>query len=254
MGNLSSGQFVDSADIDPITFDTGDFCWSARRTKTGWLRCGVGDVSRATYADLFAEIVPLLGTFTVTLASPGVFTLTAHGLVIADRVYLTTTGALPTGLAVNTIYYVVSTPTADTFTLSATEGGSATNTTGSQSGVHSSRLCSYGLGDGTTTFGVPDAPGRSLVAAAGASGHVSVRALGQSDGVALADRSPEHNSSVTASLTHSASVLTEEGGAFVNAGGGYGPQAQVLSVTVGPGGTLAVDQPANLVANLFIKT
>lgn len=80
----------------------------------------------------------LRGTFTVTIASPGVFTLTAHGLVANDIVYLTTTGALPTGLAVETAYYVISTGlTADNFRLSTTLGGAAINTSGSQSGTHS---------------------------------------------------------------------------------------------------------------------
>lgn len=85
---------------------------------------------------LIAKI--LRGTFTVTIASPGVFTLTAHGLVANDIVYLTTTGALPTGLTANTAYYVISTGlTADNFRLSTTQGGAAINTSGSQSGTHS---------------------------------------------------------------------------------------------------------------------
>jgi hypothetical protein len=76
------------------------------------------------------------GAATVTIASPGVFTNTGHGLALNDVVLLLTTGALPTGLAANTRYYVVSVPTADTFTVSATRGGSAVNTSGSQSGTH----------------------------------------------------------------------------------------------------------------------
>jgi len=75
-------------------------------------------------------------TFTVTIASPGVFTKVAHGLALNGPVSLETTGALPTGLLADTQYYVKTMPTADTFTLSATPGGSVINTTGSQSGVH----------------------------------------------------------------------------------------------------------------------
>ncbi len=74
-------------------------------------------------------------TGTVTIASPGVWTATAHGLPNGVSVVLSTTGALPTGLVAGTTYYVVSTA-ADTFQLSATSGGSAINTSGSQSGVH----------------------------------------------------------------------------------------------------------------------
>lgn len=78
-----------------------------------------------------------LGTFTVTIASPAVFTLTGHGLNAGDTVQFTTTGALPTGLSVGTTYYVISTGlTANTFEVSATAGGVAINTSGTQSGVH----------------------------------------------------------------------------------------------------------------------
>jgi hypothetical protein len=77
------------------------------------------------------------GTVTVTIATPGVFTLNNHGLIAGDIVYLETTGALPTGLTADTSYYVISTGlTANNFELSTTSGGAAINTTGSQSGVH----------------------------------------------------------------------------------------------------------------------
>lgn len=75
--------------------------------------------------------------FTVTIAAPGVFTAPSHGLQAGQRVILATTGALPTGLAVDTWYYVVSTSLADnTFSVSATDGGTAITTSVSQSGTH----------------------------------------------------------------------------------------------------------------------
>ncbi len=75
--------------------------------------------------------------FTVTIASPGVFTRKAHGLRSGDRVLLSTTGALPTGLSVATWYYVISSGLGeDTFQLSATKDGAAINTSVSQSGTH----------------------------------------------------------------------------------------------------------------------
>ena len=77
-------------------------------------------------------------TFTVTVADPAVFTSTAHELYVDDTVWLSTTGALPTGLDVDTTYYVVRNGiTADTFKLSATKGGDPITTTGTQSGTHS---------------------------------------------------------------------------------------------------------------------
>lgn len=73
---------------------------------------------------------------TISIASPGVVTLLgsytfSNGMAIR----LKTTGALPTGLSVGTTYFVVNaTPT--TFQLSATFGGAAITTSGTQSGTH----------------------------------------------------------------------------------------------------------------------
>lgn len=75
--------------------------------------------------------------FTVTLASPGVFTSKDHGLSSGDRVLLTTTGALPTGLTANSWYYVISAGLDDdNFQVSSTKDGTAVNTSTSQSGTH----------------------------------------------------------------------------------------------------------------------
>jgi hypothetical protein len=90
------------------------------------------DNLRASY--LLKDKAPV--TVTVTIASPGVFTAVGHGYIIGDVVMFSTTGALPTGLTVNTAYYVLTVPTSDTFTVSATLGGAAVNTSVSQSGVH----------------------------------------------------------------------------------------------------------------------
>lgn len=73
---------------------------------------------------------------TVTIATPGVFTWVAHGLAIGDKVKFSTTGALPTGIVAGTEYFVKTTPSADTFSVSATTAGGAIATTGTQSGVH----------------------------------------------------------------------------------------------------------------------
>ncbi len=81
---------------------------------------------------------PPIGTFTVTIAAPAVFSKTGHGLAAGDKVTFTTTGALPTGLTAGTTYFVISTGlAADSFRVSATDGGAVVDTTGSQSGTHS---------------------------------------------------------------------------------------------------------------------
>jgi hypothetical protein len=86
---------------------------------------------KVTYADAVAAAN---ATVTVTIAAPGVFTDTAHGLAANTPVSFATTGALPTGLVAGTTYYVKS-PTTDAYSVSATAGGSAITTTGTQSGV-----------------------------------------------------------------------------------------------------------------------
>jgi hypothetical protein len=80
---------------------------------------------------------PKSSTVTITIATPGVVTWNAHGLGDGNTVTFSTTGALPTGLTAATKYYVVNSTT-NTFQVSATSGGAAINTTGSQSGVHTS--------------------------------------------------------------------------------------------------------------------
>lgn len=76
-------------------------------------------------------------TVTMTIASPAVVTLNNHGLVAGDAFTFSTTGALPTGVTAGTIYYVISAGLAtNTFRFSETSGGSAVNTSGSQSGTH----------------------------------------------------------------------------------------------------------------------
>lgn len=75
---------------------------------------------------------------TVTIASPGVMTVKNHQFQAGQGFMLQTTGALPTNLNNTDIFYVISTSYAkDTFRFATTPGGSAVNTSGSQSGVHS---------------------------------------------------------------------------------------------------------------------
>lgn len=85
---------------------------------------------------------------TISVASPGVVTWTAHGLQAGQPVIFTTTGALPTGLTANVPYYVVSTGlTADTFSVAATAGGAAIETTAAGSGTHTASAPPVGMTD-----------------------------------------------------------------------------------------------------------
>lgn len=96
----------------------------------------VGDRVIDTTAHLVYEsIAGSRSAVTMTIASPCVVTWIGHGQAANTPISFTTTGALGTGLVAGTTYYVRA-PAADNFTLSATPGGAAINTTGSQSGVH----------------------------------------------------------------------------------------------------------------------
>lgn len=74
-------------------------------------------------------------TFTTTIASPAVLTLTS-ALANNTPVVLSTTGALPTGLVAGTTYYVIN-ASGTTCNLANNAGGAAINTSGTQSGTHS---------------------------------------------------------------------------------------------------------------------
>lgn len=78
-----------------------------------------------------------MGAVTISNATPAVVSYTAHGMVAGDIIQFTTDGGLPSPLAVNTNYYVISAGlTANAFEISLTSGGAAINTTTAGSGVH----------------------------------------------------------------------------------------------------------------------
>lgn len=103
-------------------------------------------------------------TVTISNASPGVVTWTAHGLTAGVAVELATSGGLPTGLTAGTTYYVKEALSTDTFTLAATPGGAAIDTSSAGSGTHTattepapSKRYFMGLVTGATeAFGGPN--------------------------------------------------------------------------------------------------
>ncbi len=96
------------------------------------------NAASSAYKDVVTAFQQNLGTVTITIASPAVATLVAHGLVAGDKVAFSTTGSLPTNATAAQIFYVIATGlTADAFQFSLTAGGAAVNTSGSQSGTHS---------------------------------------------------------------------------------------------------------------------
>jgi hypothetical protein len=97
-------------------------------------RCGVYAVKLEWDADCASESV-----VTISQATPGVVTWNAHGLAAGTPIIFSTTGTLPTGLLPGVTYYVVETIATNTFSVAATPGGAAINTTGAGSGVHTAR-------------------------------------------------------------------------------------------------------------------
>lgn len=147
-----------------VAIPTGvSIAYNGRTAPNGWLMEYGQAVSRSTYSALYAVVCPSLGNFTVTIATPAVVTLASHELQTGERIRLSTTGALPTGLTANTDYYVIRV-SSDTFNLATTVANAiastAIATSGTQSGTHSAQFFAYGAGDGSTTFNIPDSRGR----------------------------------------------------------------------------------------------
>lgn len=74
---------------------------------------------------------------TISNASPGVVAWTGLLPTASSSISFSTTGALPTGLTPGTVYYIVGAGlTTGAFSVSATPGGAAINTSSAGSGVH----------------------------------------------------------------------------------------------------------------------
>lgn len=233
--------------------------FAARVVPSGWLICDGSAVSRSTFASLFAAMCPSLGTFSVTIASPAVFTLASHGLSVGERVRFTTTGALPTGLTVNTDYFVSVVPSANTFNVSATAGGSNVNTTGSQSGTHTAQFFAYGAGDGSTTFNVPDLRGRAIHGADAMGGTAAsrvTRAVAGIDGAALGGSGGDQHTQ-SHSLSFSATFGdTSAGGGYTGPGGAAGVAGPIGSFSTGSatdGTGSSQNMPPAIITNYIIK-
>lgn len=129
--------------IPPLTIDAsiltsttvsepsaGESAWSSGAVYKAGDRV-INTTTHRTYESLQGS----RSTVTITIASPGIVTWANHGLAAGAPIVFSTTGALPTGLTAGTIYYVLA-DTRDTFKLATSIGGSAINTSGSQSGIH----------------------------------------------------------------------------------------------------------------------
>jgi len=108
----------------------------------------------------------------------------------------------------------------------------------------------YGAGDGTTTFNLPDLQGRVPV---GLGTNAAVNALNKNDGVAVANRRPQHRHTA-----HSHTLPFAQDNLSGGSGGARPYVASGMSTGTADGGsgvaTDSLDAPAYLVLNYLIKT
>lgn len=101
------------------------------------LQTDIGGTRYTIGEQIVPDVLPALDgidskAVTITIASPGVVSLTAHGFSTGQAIVFGGAGTMPTGITAGTVYYVITAGlTADAFQFSATYAGSAVNTTGS---------------------------------------------------------------------------------------------------------------------------
>jgi hypothetical protein len=103
----------------------------------------------------FISSTPTGTTCTISIANPAVVSLNSHGFNNGDVIKFTTTGALPAGMSQLERFFVVN-KTTNTFEISSLPGGTALETSGTQSGVQKVGKVTGRAGD--TSFAVISLP------------------------------------------------------------------------------------------------
>lgn len=119
----------------------------------------------------------------------------------------------------------------------------------------------YGSGDGSTTFNVPDLRGRVAVGFAASGGHADVSTLGNNDGVAEQYRRPKHRHTPHSHVGgYNFAMASADGVGLINngSGGQVAWRGSGLSTQTADGGSGSssdsLDAPAWYVVNHIIKT
>lgn len=133
--------------VGPATLALNSARRPIRVSINEWIRSDLSKRPNVVLADMAAGYEDTANptktsAVTISIATPGVISWTAHGLPADTAVKFSTTGALPTGLVAGTTYYVVNVGAND-FQVAATRGGAAIATTGTQSGTHTVGTCDY---------------------------------------------------------------------------------------------------------------
>jgi hypothetical protein len=120
-----------AANVEDLQFPK---CTAGSDTARFW---SIGTASSGSGVLLFHGPMGSKRGLFVAETDDDVITCKGHGLSVDDRVIFYTSfgSTLPTGITAGTVYYVKTTPTADTFTISDTQGGSPVNLTADGSGV-----------------------------------------------------------------------------------------------------------------------
>jgi hypothetical protein len=204
--------------------------WTGGSAATGFYE--VLDADTAT-DEVTIDLPYIDSTVTISIAAPGVVTWANHGLSVNDTIRFTTTGALPTGLAINTTYFVKEVLSANTFTVSSTAGGAAITTSGTQSGTQTA-LVWYGVpvvavANTVVTLASVTIPGWSM----GVGGGMEIDAL----------------YSLTNSATAKNIGMTYGGGALMAVSGANNASACAQKLMCNRGGSQVVSNAANQVGH-----
>lgn len=154
--NLTDTEFQISAEKNGLSVDTSSAGSGTHKySMEGLTKTNLRE--NYNYLDLTVwqpgEFKTSGATCTISIGSPATITLASHGFVAGDVVKFETTGSLPTGISVANNYFVLSAGLASgSFRVSLTPGGTAADTTGSQSGVHTVGKVTGRAGD--TSFAV----------------------------------------------------------------------------------------------------
>lgn len=99
----------------------------------------------------------------------------------------------------------------------------------------------YGVGDGSTTFNLPDIGGRMIAGHVAVGGHTDVSTRGNNDGTALANRRPSHH--------HTYEKATNT----INLGSSGGGNPLVSNTAANTSGGTPTDAPSYIVLAHIIK-
>lgn len=162
------GSFqVDGKNLDFIVVPIGGIVpYAAYTVPNRFLRCDGSAVSRTTYEDLFNVLCPLAWhSDTVNATSDEIQnTSDSHPFVDGDAIFIVNaSGGMPGGVSANTVYWVINS-SSQAIKLATSYAnaiaGTGINITSAGGGDLDIYYCPWGVGDGSTTFNLPNLVGK----------------------------------------------------------------------------------------------